>query len=211
MKNAWRLLGIGAVLPLLFVSCASVAASTYDGSFPRVVNVCVLNDKEEPASEKIIRHITGNVFREYEERIAVRFVAAAFVASEVDLDIWPPLGVGLEAKDACPKDTEVRMIFSNRRMLFIGEDGKEGELAGLSHDYYGLLVIFNVGGRVFLEDKGGNPALETSLKHEIAHIFGLEHTKDINSFLYKAGNKSQGRWTDEILEQLLKARNKKWH
>ncbi|MFY9462120.1 MAG: hypothetical protein WAP51_02870, partial [Candidatus Sungiibacteriota bacterium] len=117
-----RLLWLASLIPFLAVSCASIAAAPYDGSFPRVVNVCVLNDKQEPASEKIIRQITANVFREYEERIGVRFVAAAFITAEVNLDVWPPVNVGFEARSVCPENTEARMIFSNRKMIVFVEE-----------------------------------------------------------------------------------------
>ena len=207
MKTARRYFCLAALLPIFFASCATFP---YGGSFPRVVNVCVLNDKADPASEKIIRKVTTNVFREYEERIGVRFVAKAFVPFEGNLDVWP-IELGPTAKNACPENTEVRMIFSNQLMSVLDENGKEVELGGLSHDYYGVLIVFNFDGRAYRNDAGGNPALESSLKHEIGHLFGLNHTEDKNSFMYKVSNKSQGQWTDEILKQLLEKRTKKWY
>ena len=205
-----RLLWLPAFISFLAVLHASVAAASYDGSLSRIVNVCVLNDKEEPASEEIIRQVTANVFLEYEEQIGVRFVTEAFITAEVNLDIWPPFGLGFEVKNVCPENTETRMIFSNRRMGFINSENKVVEIGGLSDDYYGLVAIFYVGGRMSFKDGGGNPAVETTLKHEIGHLFKLDHTDDKNSFMYSPSNTSTGKWTDEILKKLFKNRNKKW-
>jgi predicted Zn-dependent protease len=83
-------------------------------------------------------------------------------------------------------------------------------LAGSSHPYYGYAVIYNAEARADKTDAAGHPALVTALKHEIAHLFGVEHSHDTRSFMYTPSSRSQGEWTDEVIDQINAQRAKHW-
>ena len=175
----------------------------------RTIKVCILNDKESPSSEKIIKDTTDAVFTEYEKNVGVRFVINTFAVFDGDLESWS-IELGPMVKSFCRPDDEARMIFTNKELVVIRE-GQEAEVGGFGHEYYGFVIIFNVGGRYLLTDLAGNPALETSLKHEIGHLFGLNHTIDRESFMFTPSNKSYGRWTDEVIRLLKKNKQQKWY
>ena len=109
---------------------------------------------------------------------------------------------------------EIRLIFSNRKgreeSLYLTDKETTNMLAGSSHPYYGHVVIYNVEGRAGKTDAAGHPALVTALKHEIAHLFGVEHSRDPRSFMYTPSSRSQGGWTDEVIEQINEQRARHW-
>lgn len=69
---------------------------------------------------------------------------------------------------------------------------------------------YNAEARANKTDGAGHPALETALKHEIAHQFGVEHASDRRSFMYTPSSRSQGEWTDEVIERINRQRARHW-
>jgi hypothetical protein len=67
-----------------------------------------------------------------------------------------------------------------------------------------------VEGRATKRDRAGNPALLTVIKHEIAHLFGAAHSKDVDSFMSTPSSRSFGRWTEEVIQLINGHRRKKW-
>lgn len=207
----YALLYVAAILINLY-GCAGLLNNNIRSEEPRlrVINVCILNDKDNPADKNIIRRITTNVFREYEERVGIRFTVTRLVIFDGEADAWT-IELGPLVKRACPDTTEIRMIFTNKRIFFESEDGKKLERAGDSQEYFGFLIVYNVAERVLFSDEGGNPALETTLKHEIGHLFGFGHTSDKESFMFVPGNKSYAKWTDEVIRLIRKNKWRVWH
>ena len=206
MKSGYRRFWVAAFTALLFVSYATLAHAVLPA---RVISVCILNDKAYPASEELIRKVTTSVFREYEAKTGIRFEARTFASFDGGSTAEMPL-VWFFARVACPASDEVRVLFTNQTMVGRDEEGYEVDFLGRSNEDLGVAVIYDVGNREFSRDQGGNPALETSLKHELAHLFKLKHTPDRNSFMYSPSNDSYGMWTDDILKQLRENIAKKW-
>lgn len=175
----------------------------------RVIKVCVLNDLTSLADKKIITETLSAVFSEYEAKTRIRFEASTFASFEGDPTAPMPV-VWLFARMACLASDEVRIIFTNRSMTGRDEEGYEIEFLGRSNEDLGVVVIYAVGERAPLRDNGGNLALETSLKHELAHLFKLQHTSDRASFMYSPSNDSYGMWTEGIFKNIEKNKDKRW-
>lgn len=195
----------------LFVIVFSSFAQTSE-SHPadiRSIKVCAISDREALVDEKLVRKTIVSVSKEYEENVGIRFEVSSFVTLPINLDVLPIDWNA--AKMACFAPYEIGMIFTNKEIeINVEERGKKGELGGYSDEHVGMLVVYNVEKRLGRFDKGGNPALENILEHEIGHVFALKHTSDINSFMYSPSLHSFGKWTEETIQALNKNRNRTW-
>lgn len=132
-----------------------------------------------------------------------------------DVSAWP-IDLGMKLQKACPADAELRVLLTNNRLLGSelppsgGASSPSSELAGSSHLYFGYAVIFNVEERYRVRDAAGNSAPITALKHELGHLFALEHTSDKQSFMFTPSSLSSGKWTSEVLSQIEKNRGRTW-
>lgn len=175
----------------------------------RTIEVCVLNDKESPVKAEVIWQAINSVSRKYENHVGIRFEAHTFAPFKGSVAILP-IDFGRFVKNVCTPSNEVRIIFTNEAMEFPREDGRIEELVAYTQEDTGVIIMYNVEERSRYLDQGGNSALETSLKHEIGHLFGLEHTTDKESFIHFPSNLSLGRWTIEV-ERLIKENKwRKW-
>ncbi|HJQ23588.1 MAG TPA: matrixin family metalloprotease [Blastocatellia bacterium] len=196
---------------LLLILTANAAADHADTP-RRVITVSVLNDVSAPVPPERIRALLDEVFAEYDRELNIKFQLIESLPYDGDLKLFPlDQAFLLERLHA---RGEIRIIFSNRT-------GREGDsyltdadatnrLAGSSHPYYGHAIIYNVEARDDKTDAAGHPALVTALKHEIAHLFGVEHSRDTRSFMYTPSSRSQGEWTTEVIEQINAQRSKHW-
>jgi len=178
----------------------------------RAITVSVLNDVSAPVRAERIAALLEQVFAEYDRELNIEFQLIETLPYEGDLRLFPlDQAFLLERLHA---RGEIRIIFSNRT-------GREGDsyltdaesanmLAGSSHPYYGHAVIYNTEARADKTDAAGHPALVTALKHEIAHLFGVEHTTDTRSFMSTPSSRSQGEWTDEVIERINEQRARHW-
>jgi len=205
-----RLVSQMTVLIIIFVllSAARVQESSATHAI-RTIEVCVLNHKEFPVKAEVIWQAINSVSREYENHVSIRFKAHTFVPFKGSVGILP-IDFGRFVKNVCTPSNEVRIIVTNEAMQFPRPDGRIEELLAYAHEHTGVIIIYNVEKQSRDLDQGGNAALETTLKHEIGHLFGLEHTTDKESFIHFTSHLSRGRWTVEV-ERLIKENKwRKW-
>ena len=199
-------------LLLLIFTLAANAATDHADMPVRVISVSLLNDISAPVPPERIHALLDEVFAEYDRELNIKFQIIESLTYDGDLKLFPLEQAFL--RERLHARGEIRIIFSNRT-------GREGDsyltdvdaanmLAGSSHPYYGHAVIYNVEAPADKTDVAGHPALTTALKHEIAHLFGVEHSRDSRSFMYTPSSRSQGEWTTEVIKQINAQRSKHW-
>ncbi len=178
----------------------------------RVITVSLLNDASAPVRPQRIRALVEAVFAEYERELNIEFQLIETLPYKGDLTLFPLDQAFLLQR--LHTRGEIRIIFTNRKSRedasYLTDKETANMLAGSSHPYYGHAIIYNVEARANKTDAAGHPALITALKHEIAHLFGVEHSHDSRSFMYTPSSRSQGRWMDEVIEQINEQRAKHW-
>jgi len=178
----------------------------------RVITVSMLNDASAPVRPERIAALTEAVFAEYDRELNIQFQIIESLPYRGDLTLFPLdqafLLQRLHARG------EIRIVFSNRTSRedasYLTDTETANMLAGSSHPYYGHAIIYNAEARADKTDAAGHPALVTALKHEIAHLFGVEHCDDRRSFMYTPSSRSQGEWTEEVIERINEQRGKHW-
>lgn len=182
---------------------------------PRRIKTCVLNDADKPVALGLISDILHAVGDEFAGKVEVVLEFSDARPFSGDVSAWP-IDLGVALQRACPADAELRVLLTNRRMPGSelppsGEaSSPASELAGASHLYFGYAAIFNVEARHRVRDGSGNPAPVTALKHELGHLFALEHDSDTRSFMYTPSSRSKGEWTPEVVRQVEANRGRTW-
>jgi hypothetical protein len=90
------------------------------------------------------------------------------------------------------------------------ETAEEHQMAGGASPYFGHAILYSATERWEAENAGGERALLGTLKHEIGHLFDLEHDSDPASFMYGISNRSFGRWTPAVIAALRENKWKRW-
>jgi len=201
-----RLISCLTVLIIFFAPLPTARVQEINATHARTIEVCVLNDKAFPVRAEVIWKAISSVSREYENHVRIRFKAHTFVPFKGNTGILP-VDFSRFVKHVCAPSNEVRIVITNESMEFPRPDGRIEELVAFALENTGVIIMYNVENQSRDLDQGGNSNLETSLKHEIGHLFGLDHTTDTESFLYFSGKLSRGRWTVEV-ERLIK--ENKW-
>jgi hypothetical protein len=181
-------------------------------SHKRVIAVSVLNDEAAPAPKEMLLEMLSAASAEYEEKVNIELKVVEYLPYSGDLTLHPIDQAFLLSRMATAG--EIRIIFSNRtgrnEHNLTADSEAKNYLAGASHPYYGHIIIYDVGGRAAKKDRAGNPALLTVIKHEIAHLFGVGHSSDTDSFMSTPSSQSRGRWTKEVIRYIKERRNKRW-
>jgi len=204
-----RLVSCLTVLIIFFAPLSTARVEEINATHARTIEVCVLIDKESPVKAEVISQAINSVSREYENHVRIRFKAHTFVPFKGNVGILP-VDFSRFVKHVCAPSNEVRIVITNEAMEFPRPDGRIEELLAYADDYAGVIIMYNVEKQSRDRDQGGNPALETSLKHEIGHLFGLEHTTDLESFLHFTSNSSLGRWTIEVKRLIKENKWRRW-
>lgn len=206
--------------PLLFCSALAACAAPQGTARPsapaddrRTVPACIVNDAEAPADEAVIAEALDIVFAEYADRTGVVFVPEAWVSAPFAPSGWP-MDAAFALRKACPETSEVRFVFTDRfvapKDVSMTAVGEGGQAAGDAHPYYGFVILYSVEERWWAENEAGERALLGTLRHEIGHLFGLEHVEDRRSFMYRSSNLSLGRWTRTTIRAVRAAKWKRW-
>jgi Matrixin len=178
----------------------------------RVITASVLNDVSAPVRPDRITMLMNEVFAEYERELNIDFQLIEILPYKGDLTLFPLDQAFLLQR--LHTRGEIRIIFSNRTghedESYLTDRESANMLAGSSHPYYGHAVIYNAEARATKTDAAGHSALVTALKHEIAHLFGVEHSHDNRSFMYTPSSRSQGEWTDAVIQQIDEQRTRHW-
>jgi hypothetical protein len=178
----------------------------------RLITVSLLNDVSAPVRPARVNRLTEGVFAEYARELNIDFQLIETLPYKGDLTLFPLDQAFLLQR--LHTRGEIRIIVSNRTghedESYLTDQESANMLAGSSHPYYGHVVIYNAEARATKTDAAGHSALATALKHEIAHLFGVEHSHDSRSFMYTPSSRSQGEWTDEVVEQIDGQRTRHW-
>ena len=205
-----RLVSCLTVLIILFAPLSTARLQENGAAHAtRTIEVCVLIDKGSPVKAEVIRQAISSVSREYEKHVSIRFEAHTFAPFKGNVGILP-VDFTRFVQNVCNPSNEVRLVITNEAMEFPRPDGRIEELVAYAHEYTGVIIMYNVEKQSHYLDQAGNSVLETSLKHEIGHLFGLDHTTDKESFLYSISNLSRGRWTIEVKRLIKENRWRRW-
>lgn len=216
-------------IPFLILTLICIGYLAWAGEIPqndiRIIKVCVLNDAQYPVQKELIKKILAATFQEYKENVGIVFEFDGTILDYNPPDIWlsPPAPMISSQQEEyaekqkaylrtiCPTD-EIRIIFSN----LIAPNLGGGFILGQSHSEYGIVMIYAADWEyanhvidIPLTDQDGNLLTITVLKHEIGHLFGLEHSQDKESFMY-CGSRNFGRWTEETIEAIKNNKYRKW-
>jgi hypothetical protein len=182
----------------------------------RQIKTCVLNDLISPAPEELINSEFKAVSDEYNSKVGISFEGTKIIPFNYDIEA-DAIDIAFYLDLVCPKESELRFIFSNRATVSSGLSGyyipnnEVKQYAGRSHDYFGFLVLYEAEDRAKITDEGGNRAVHTTLLHEIGHLFKLDHLTDKNSFMYSPSCYSQGEWTKEVINTINREKHRRWY
>lgn len=199
----------------LLTACAASRArpDVTSDSDERAIQACIVNDASAPVDEKVIVAALAVVSREYAERVGIVFIPNVWVRIPFALSGWP-MDTAFALRTACPETAEIRFVFTNRfvapKDVSMTAKGDGGQMAGDAHPYYGFVIAYSAEERWDARDAGGGRALVGTLRHEIGHLFGLEHDESRRSFMYASSNASLGLWTEDAIRRIRAAKWKRW-
>jgi len=212
---------------LAFVFCSTFIFGQ-EAALRRVVSVCVLNDAQLESqdnlriTQKAIRGIIRQTSKEYERNagIALRLVEY----HDTFIPVVPPKDHVEELRGAC-KHGEIVAVFSNHEYY----QAEESIFLGWSDESQGVLWNYQVESRrrnstrffrwkmlikttwhyhhFWWGEQEETP--QTTFKHELAHLFGVEHSPDNSDFMYHSSSKTS--WSARIREVLRANRGRKWN
>jgi hypothetical protein len=180
----------------------------------RAITICVVNDADALVPQDIVLSSLAAMSDEYEARVGIRFIRPDVqVLTAFEPSGWP-MDVAFFLRERCPEEAEVRFVFTNRfvrpKDASMTAQGDGGQMAGDAHPYYGFVIAYSAEERWNAMDGSGGRALVGTLKHEVGHLFGLEHDPDRRSFMYESSGASLGQWTDDAVQKIRAARWKRW-
>ena len=179
----------------------------------RDIQACVINDAAAPVSDVVIFTALAAVSAEYRERTGITFTPKVWADAAFPLSGWP-MDTAFFLRKICPDETELRFVFTNRfvapNQVSMTATGEGGQMAGDAHPYYGFVIAYSAEERWEARDAAGGRALLGTLRHEVAHLFGLEHDADRRSFMYASSNLSLGQWTPATVSAIRKEKWRRW-
>jgi matrixin len=198
----------------LLAACAAARSAPEAASGDeRIIQACIVNDASAHVPQDAVEAAMNAVAREYADRFGIAFTPHVWVSAEFAPSGWP-MDVAFALRKLCPEEAEVRFVFTNRfvepKDVSMTAKGDGGQMAGDASPYYGFVIAYSAEERWNAKDAGGGNALVGTLRHEIGHLFGLEHDQDRRSFMYGSSNASLGQWTDDAVKKIRAAKWKRW-
>jgi hypothetical protein len=175
----------------------------------------VLTDAERPVAPAVIDQAVAFIRADFLQTVGIRLDFGPSREARID-DGWP-IDVAIAMLRACPETDELRLLFSDRGKRVPAADDPEcgvkrgeAELAGQTHPYFGTIVLYSVSERWKARDRAGLPLLFGTLRHELGHAFGLEHSDDRASFMFRCGGTERGGWTPELKREIRRRASTRW-
>jgi hypothetical protein len=195
----------------------------------RVLTICALNDanlslqKNVRVKKRTIDRIVREVSREYARNVNISLKLVEYHDTLIPISPLSGKPEG-QLRGACEKG-EVVAVFSNQK----NSDEFNNSFFGWSDKQYGILWDYRVASRIrqrkrlakfkdlavtlirhhafaWGETKTGP---ETTFKHELAHLFLVEHSKRNTDFMYPYGDETT-RWSNRVRDDIQKNRNRTW-
>jgi hypothetical protein len=187
----------------------------------KIVAICTLNDsriepgKNTPIKPQTIERIIGEVSEEYERNVNISLVSVEH--HDIFISMNPNDDHESQLRDMCGRN-EIVAVFTNREYAGFG---------GYSSQRRGIVWDFNVDHRIKMKkifprlfrmipiliryhafsfgEEDEYPAL--TLRHEIAHLFMVDHSLDDIDFMYPIQGGSSA-WSDRIRRVILENRER---
>jgi hypothetical protein len=208
-----------------------IGASLY-AEEKRTITVCALNDAATITvrgdtiphiGKGEIKKIVRGVSREYKRNVGIALKLVEYHDTLIPMN---PAGAYAEQfRSACNKG-EIVAVFTNQEGTREGLSHELIHYAGYSESHKGIVWSYEVTDRtntleiklrnlmislleyhrLSMGEAGENPT--TTLKHEIAHLFGVDHSPTNIDFMY--GGVGSNAWSERIREIIKKNRDMKW-
>ncbi|MEK7464667.1 MAG: matrixin family metalloprotease [Patescibacteria group bacterium] len=199
-------------------SCFHTKTSSTLPETKRTIGVCVLKDTAGVISDSAVNSAISEVFEEYKYNVGISF--EVLDRSSYSGIINPDLVSARisNGRPYCALSTNIVILFTNqesmrvrvRKRLFRKTITTSVEYFGEAYQNRGLIVIYHFQQNIGMINMSGKPLLPAILKHEMGHLFGLEHSKNTESFMYAIANSSFGKWTPSIIKKIEKNRWINW-
>ncbi|MGI8785672.1 MAG: matrixin family metalloprotease [Acidobacteriota bacterium] len=162
------------------------------------VRVCVFNDSQAPVAADRIAALLAPVPSEIMGRTGVLLTYRPVRSYHGAVNpLKPELQIASFNRE-CAQDCEMKVLFTNRSRL----TNAGVRLSGESHPLHGYVILYDSDAGFEARDLGGNLQVLTTLRHEIGHLLGADHTTDRSSFMFAEPNLSRGRWTEAVAQQI---------
>ncbi len=211
-QKSWGRFLIACIVFSLPIGCAKQIQHLSQATDTRIVTVCILNDTVAPADLNIVQTVMKEIAIEYYQHVGIALEIVTWATYAGDLGSWD-LDQGILLRRICGETSDIRIVFSNQEIsqadfeIFAKENAdssKEPSILGASsNSYFGYILVYETDRRFTENTMWSESKLLVVLRHEIGHLFYLDHTHNAKSFMYPSLFESEGLWTQGTRKQLL--------
>ncbi len=218
-------MGRNITLFILVLFFSSFRAVAQEQQRKRTITVCVLNDMKtrflsgsetielRPIPKETVMKIVSDASIEYDANTGITFEVVEYHEIKVVTKPTPVLQAP-ELRQACPLG-EMVSVFTNQQMTIwsdpIPAPGFKKPVSfprvhdGWSDVDYGIAWIFKT---EFFDPASVGSSPTQTFKHEVGHLFGLDHSSEPTDFMYEKGVSDD--WSDRIREGIKKNIDVHW-